>query len=292
MGNLDKKQPLRHHFQKHAHQPFNIGQMIRLGLPYYIRYMNENDLSKNLALQAHVLDNLKKADKTHYIIKKDESYLRKFLMKGNAIIGTFLHKGTPGLQDRLAAHMLIVYPQTEKESGLADPTLLPDKDMETISVVSNILVHDDFRGNKLMQIMMDEWLKIAAADGKQHAIAEICVDNEFSWGVFVDCGFSIYAHGYDARDGSHNVYVHKPLDRKFLYSNDPGDTITLQLFDNEKGVLIESAHERLKDLLNQGFHGVHFDRKTRGLLLKKCTGIAPIPKANIPAPGNDNIIPK
>lgn len=270
---------LRKHFQKHAEKPFNNGELIRLKTPYCIRYMHEADLPKNLALQEHVLSKLRKMGKTHYIIEKNEAYLKKFLAKGNAIIGTFAKKGATDTQDRLASHMLIVYPHTEEETGLADPSVLPSKNMETISVVSNILVHDDFRGNKLMQTMMNEWLKIAAMDGKRHALAEICVDNEFSWGVFVDCGFAIYAHGYDARDGSHNVYVHKPLDQQFIYSSDPADTIVLRMFDDQNGVLIDSAHEQIKNLLAQGFHGIDFNRETRALMLKKCTGMAPLAKA-------------
>lgn len=280
---------IRKHFETSSKSHIREGSLIKFGLRYYVRYMDKNDLPQNLALQDHVIDALKAIGKTHYIIPKNEAYLRKLLDRGNAIVGTFVRGQLAGEADRLAAHMLIVYPQTQQETGLSDPGMLPEKNLAKVTIVSNILVHQDFRGNRLMQQMLDEWLKIAASDGKHHAVAEVCLDNDFSWSVFLDCGFVIYADGHDDRDGSELVYLHKPLDREFLYSADPREVTVLKLFD-QNDQIDPQARSRLKDLLAQGYHALDYDRNTKGLLLAKCVGTAPLPSAGKTPPGPANDI--
>lgn len=279
---------VRKHFQTHAQKKINTGQLIKLGMHYYVRYMNDTDIPLSLALQKHVTDILKQDNKSHYIIPKDDQKLRHLLAQGNALIGTFVRDPDPAKPDRLGAHMIVIYPQNAAETGLADPSVLPDKDLGKISVVSNILVHQDFRGNRLMQQMLDEWLKLAAADGKSHAVAEICVDNEFSWGVFLDCGFVIYGHDHDYRDGSDIVYVHKPLDKEFVYSSDPKDVTLVKLFDDQGGLDVQ-AHNTFKTLLDQGYHALDFDRHTKFMLMAKCMGTVPlIQPGQAPPPAANN----
>jgi len=280
---------IRKVFKDHAGGKINDGCLAKTKQQYYVRFMKPGEAKLNLALQENVMQTLRAMKKIHYIIPKDEAYLHNLLAKGNAIIGTFIKSDTPGTPDRLAAHMLVVYPKTEKETGLADPNALPHKKLEDISVVSNVLVHQDFRGNKMMQHMLQHWLYIAAMDDKKDALAEVCTDNEFSWGVFLDCGFAIYAHGHDSRDGSDLVYVHKPLDREFVYSSAPGDTSTLRLFDSN-GAVIASAHRQLNNMLDQGFHATGYDRKTQSLRMEKCIGTRPLNQLkNAPrGPINDN----
>ncbi len=280
---------VRKHFETHSQGKINNGQLIKSGLHYVVRYMNATDLHHSMELQDHVMNALKKLGKSHYIIPKTKNYLRKLLANGHAVIGTFVKGNTPSEPDRLAAHMLIVYPQTMKEAGIGDSSVLPDKDLDKIAIAANVLVHQDFRGNKLMQQMMAEWLKIAKEDGKSHAIAEVCVDNEFSWSVFLDCGFAIYASGHDPRDGSDLVYVHKPLDYEFLYSARPEDTIKIRLFD-DYGHMNKQAHRRLNNLLEKGFHVLDFDRTTKHILMTRCIGTKPLKtlEQSPPDPVNDN----
>ncbi|MCB9990597.1 MAG: GNAT family N-acetyltransferase [Rhodospirillales bacterium] len=281
---------VRKHFETSAKHKINDGQLIKTGHNFTVRYMDRTDLPQSIALQQNVMKTLKANGKTHYIIPKDEKKLRHLLDQGNAIIGTFIKDGQA---ERLGAHMIILYPQTEEEAGLADPSHLPGKDIHAVSVVSNILVHQDFRGNRLMQQMLDAWLDIAQKDGKKDAVAEVCADNEFSWNVFLDCGFVLYAAAHDDRDGSDVVYLHKPLDREFIYSADPEDVTLIRLFD-KKGDLDPAAHRQLKDLLKQGYHGLSFDRDRRLMLLAKCVGTVPLAKVDkTPStPGNDNKGPK
>ena len=282
---------MRKHFETASRGKLNHGQLIKSGQRYYIRYMDHNDLQHNLRLQQHVLDVLKGLNKTHYIIEKSEAFLRKLLDNGHAIIGTFVNDHDPNTEDRLGAHMLVVYPHNEYETGLADPDVLPHKNLDKISVVSNVLVHQDFRGNHLMHTMLDEWVKIATADGKSDAIAEVCADNQFSWAVFLECGFVIYEHGHDDRDGSDLVYVHLPLDRDFVYSPDPKETVRIRLFDAQ-AQLDPAGHDKLRALLKQGYHGLDFNRRTGMLTLSKCVGSVPksLPSASpaLPRPSNDN----
>ncbi len=273
---------MRKQFETHSRGRINDGRLIRSGQRYYVRYMDHGDLKHSLDLQDHVLEVLEELGKTHYIIEKSENYLKKLLDSGHAIIGTFVHDSDPNNEDRLATHMLVLYPQSEDDTGLADTSVLPCSDPGKLSVVSNILVHQDFRGNRLMQQMLAEWLKIAAADGKSDAVAEVCADNEFSWGVFVDCGFVIYAASHDERDGAELVYVHKPLDRKFVYGAAPGDTARITLFD-EHSRMDETAYLQLQDFLKQGYHATGFDRRSKVLTLQKCIGSAPLH-----TPANDN----
>lgn len=280
---------LRRHFEKSSRAKVNGGKLIKPGLHYDVRYMDCSDIRQSLELQNHVVSALEKAGKNHYIIPKTELRFQRLIKEGHRLIGTFIKNSNPLKRNRLAAHMLILYPQNLKETGLADTSVLPDEKIKNISVISNVLVHDDFRGNKLMQQMLKEWLKIAESNGKKHAIAEVCVDNEFSWQVFIDCGFVIYADGHDDRDGSDLVYLHKPLKHKFIYSDDPKDTATIKLF-NDQGHINNQAHKNLKHLLGKGFHVLEFNRDTKHITLVKSVGITPSKTLNKtpPLPINDN----
>lgn len=275
---------VRKHFQTQAQGKINSGRLIKSGSKYYVRYMDHADIPDSLDLQTHVLSVLKLLGKDHYIIEKSQDKLRCLLNTGNAIIGTYVKSKNPFKGDRLAAHMLVVYPTNEQETGIADTSALPEKDVSKISVVSNILVHQDFRGNKLMQQMLAEWLNIAKADKKSHAIAESCADNEFSWSVFLDCGFVIYGAAHDPRDNSDVFFLHKPLDHEFLYSSAPSDTTMVKLFD-KNGEMKPQAYQQINNLLKQGYHALDYDRHRRYVLLAKCVGTAPL-AANNNGPDN------
>ena len=269
---------IRSYFQRVSDHIDN-GKLIKSGQDFYVRYTSHTDIPQNLALQNNVLDALKKINKTYYLIFKDSEYLRKHMNAGHKIVGTFVK--TPGIlsQDKLVAHLLITNPCTEEEAGVADPSLLPSKDLESISVVSNILVHQDYRGNKLMQQMLDHWLQIAIDNGKEHAIAEASADNQFSWSVFLDSGFVIYGAAFDRRDGTNNFYLHKPLSEEFIYSQDPHETKALKLFD-ESGDIDEKIYETLESLFENGYHAVDFDKHTNTIIVAKCIGTRPIAEPN------------
>jgi predicted GNAT family N-acyltransferase len=272
-------------FFKKASRPIDTGKLIKSGQDFTVRYTTHADIKHNLALQDNVLEALKKNGKTHYLIYKDTAYLKRHLNAGHKIIGTFI--GKPGLlsDEQLVAHLLITDPRTEEEAGVADSSLLPSEDLKSISVVSNILVHQDFRGNKLMQQMLDHWLQIASDSGKQHAIAEASTDNKFSWSVFLDSGFVIYGHAYDHRDGTNNFYLHKPLDKTFVYSQDPEHIETLILFDEHDEIKTQ-AYETLQKRLKDNYHVLGFDHHTNTILLAKCIGTKPLPSHTPPPPSS------
>ncbi len=276
-------------FEDYACGEISRGRLIKSGADYLVRHMDYSDLDLSIALQDHVLQTLKKLGASNYIIAKDKAYLSRLLDRGSAIIGTFVPDTNPQQPDRLAAHMLVVYPHKESDTGLSDPSVLGNIDLDKVAVVSNILVHEDFRGNRLMQQMLEEGLKLAAANNKSHAIAEICIDNPFSWGVFLDCGFAIYAEATDPEDGAELVYAHKPLESAFIYSRDPQEAKTIQIFDGQ-GILDPQAHQTLKDLLAQDYHVTGFDRRSNTMQLARCIGTAPLSQfRQVPrSPMNDN----
>jgi len=276
-------------FTAHARGKIRHGQLIKAGLRYDMRYLDHADVRDSLALQTHVVDVLKAMGKNHYVIPKSEEKLRRLIDDGHALIGIFVKENKLSFKSRLVAHMLVVYPCTADEAGLSNDNVLPDKNPRTVSVVANILVHQDYRGNRLMQHMLDEWLKLTQREGKKHAVAEASIDNEFSWGVFLESGFVIYDAGYDPRDGSNSFYLHKPLDRAFAYGSAPEETIMLRLFDSD-GTVNSSVYEEIKRLLQQGFHALEFNRRTKDLVLRKCTGYAPEPflQKSPGSPLNDN----
>ena len=126
---------VRKHFETSAKGKINKGKLIKSGQRYNVRYMGHDDIKHSLALQQNVISTLKALGKTHYILPKDKLYLQQLLNKGNAIIGTFVNQPQPGQSARLAARMLILCPQKESDTGLDDAGVLPDKDLDTISVV-------------------------------------------------------------------------------------------------------------------------------------------------------------
>lgn len=242
-----------------------------------------------VALQAHVMSLLIRQGKRHFILEKSREDMARFMNTGHSFIGIFMDGDRPGAPERLAAHMLAIYPRHAGETTLGDPALLPCPDPAQATIAGNVLVHEDFRGNGLMHVLLDQWLAFAAADGKTHAVSEVSADNEFSWSVFLEKGFVIYAHGRDPRDGAELVYLQKPLGTQgFAYGSAPGDRAVLRLFD-AGGAPDPAAYGQMARLLAQGWHGVSYDRASKSLTLLRCTGPALRPLQNPGrAPINDN----
>lgn len=86
---------------------------------------------------------------------------------------------------------------------------------ETLSILQGVGVHPLFRGNGLMERMVDLWLDFAAAEGREHAVAEIDARNHYSWGNFVDRGLNIVGIGVDKSDGTRVYNAHETLENIF-----------------------------------------------------------------------------
>lgn len=154
-----------------------------------------------LALQDNVINSLT-ADEKNYVLPKDRSFFEQHLSQGNTVLGV-IHNG------QLIAQSIILNP-TEKnpKTGMVDMNLSAPP--EKITVIQGVLVHPDYRGNRLMTVMVDEWLSLAEQQGRIHAIAEVTTDNYYSWSVFLKEGLSIHSIGVDATDGTevYNMHAH------------------------------------------------------------------------------------
>lgn len=159
---------------------------------------NMNDI---LALQDVVIQSLT-AEEKNYVLPKSQAFFERHLSQGNTVLG-IVHNG------QLIAQSIILNPTAENpKTGMVDMAL--NAGPEKITVLQGVLVHPDYRGNKLMSVMVDEWLSLAAQEGRVHAIAEVTTDNYYSWSVFLKEGLSIHSLGVDPTDGTevYNMHAH------------------------------------------------------------------------------------
>lgn len=207
--------------------------------------MDNQSIPQLLGLQQTVYDALDE-DKKRFILPKSKGYLTSHFANGSTAIGI-------GINGKHVAQALIAMP-SEKNPN----TCLIDFDLqhplEELSVIQGLLVHPDFRGLKLGQLMIEVWIKIAEEAQKKYCMAETETRNYYSWGLFLDAGVPIISTGHDAEDGAdlfhhcHEIGAHVS-DPKISHELDSQDFQTIRHFSQ------------------QGFIGTHHKNTPNGITL-------------------------
>ena len=207
--------------------------------------MDKQSIPQLLGLQQTVYDALDD-DKKRFILPKSKGYLTSHFANGSTAIGI-------GINGKHVAQALIAMP-SEKNPN----TCLIDFDLqhplEELSVIQGLLVHPDFRGLKLGQLMIEVWIKIAEEAQKKYCMAETETRNHYSWGLFLDAGVPIISTGHDAEDGAdlfhhcHEIGAHVS-DPEISHELDSQDFQTIRHFSQ------------------QGFIGTHHKNTPNGITL-------------------------
>jgi hypothetical protein len=246
------------------HKTLKTGTLKKTGAPYEITTLTPADIPQILNLQDEVFDSLT-ADEQNFLLRKDKSFFENHFAHGNIVLGIVS-------EGKLVAQSVILHPTSaHPKSGMTDMAL--DAKPEEVTVLQGVIVHPDYRGNKLMTFMVDEWLAVANAEGRKHALAEVTTGNFFSWSVFMKEGLGIHSLGCDKSDGTdlYNMYAEvAPLMEKRLKGdfNNAAAVVKVPLGD------IESQ----KTLTNAGFLGVAFEAANQNIVFQAPKNAAKAPK--------------
>lgn len=246
------------------YNPLKIGKLKKSGAPYTILTLDPSDIPQILKLQDQVFDSLT-ADEQNFLLRKDKAFFEDHFANGNVVLGIVS-------EGRLIAQSVILNPTSaHPKSGMTDMAL--DARPDEVTVLQGVIVHPDYRGNKLMTFMVDEWLAVANAQGRKHALAEVTTENFFSWSVFMKEGLGIHSLGCDKSDGTdlYNMYAEvAPLMEKRLSGafNSAAEVVKVPLLD------LESQ----KTLTEAGFLGVAFEAANQNIVFEAPKKAAKAPK--------------
>ena len=249
-------------------QLLKTGRLKKTGGTYLMVLLNEKDIPQMLALQDVALDALTPQEQTFLHHKTPEDLKKHFKYANNMVLG-IVHNG------QLVAQSMIVNPTpSHPNSGMSDLKL--DVRPEKISTIMGVIVDPAYRGNKLMTVMVDEWLASAKADGRTHALAEVTVENHHSWSVFMKEGLQIKGIGHDDSDNS-DVYNMHAFVSHLIKKRARGD------FNKVARKTVKCGMNQLlpqKSLLRQGYVGVGFDASNQNIETPSKVGAGSMPYAS------------
>jgi RimJ/RimL family protein N-acetyltransferase len=174
------------------------GVLPKTGQAYDMRYLAVEDIAEIMGLQDKVYDALDDAEK-NFLVYKDSAFFERHFSKGHPMIGAFV-------DGQLIAQSIIRAPSSaDRHIGMTDMEELQTLEPESITILQGVLCSPDFRGNGLMNIMVEQWLSWAQEHDRHNALAEIEVRNHFSWQVFMKQGMELVSMGRDENDGA-NLY--------------------------------------------------------------------------------------
>lgn len=235
------------HRHSHLSVAFKTGILIKTGQQYDIALQSCADIDAMLALQAQVMADLSAEEKS-YLVPKDRSFFEKHFANGNIVLGIKMN-------GMLIGQAIIVNPTNKNpKTGMTDMAwrISPKR----VTVIQGVIVHPDFRGNRLMTEMVDAWLNMARIEGRRYAIAEVSAENHFSWSVFMKEGLKLHSIGYDAEDIVH-LYNMQANVKQLIKARLKPTFNSAAANHSTKSVHVANADiERQKKLLRQGFKGV------------------------------------
>lgn len=183
-------------------QVLKQGTLPKTGEDFALVALSAKNLRQILALQDLAFASLTDEEQT-FLLRKDEKFFEQHFSHGGAMLGV-VHNG------HLIAQSVVVNPSaTHPKTGMVDMHLpaAPEK----ISVMQGVIVHPDYRGNKLMDEMVDAWFDQSQKNGRTEVIAEAALGNSYSWFVFMKRGMHLESIGVDPSDGTEVYNIHGQL---------------------------------------------------------------------------------
>lgn len=243
---------------KSKNKTFKTSHLEKSNTPYTVVLLNEDDIPDILALQQKVFDALPEEQKSFILPKSPEFFEQHFEKGDNAMLGIFVNG------DLIAQSIILNPSQQYPSTGMVDMETVDSP--ETLSIIEGVLVDADYRGNNLMQKMVDHWLDYVEGIGRTHVIAEIAVDNPYSWGVFLEKGMTLHSMGTDPDDGTVLYNAHETIDniREKELSG------TFNYYAKKKQTLCDEHDLKTqKELMDKGYKGVAYNRKHQKITMAK-----------------------
>lgn len=242
----------------------------KTGEEYALVLLLQAHIPQILSLQENIFSHLSPEEQS-FLLKKDRGFFETHFKNGNAVIG-IVHDG------QLIGQSIILHPTPAlPKSGMVDMAL--DAPADALTVLQGVIVHPDYRGNRLMTAMVDVWLSLAKEQGRTHALAETAIGNIYSWAVFLKEGLQIHSMGVDPDDGTQVYNLHArvtPLLRKRLKpafnKASAKESIKCPRMDIEKQ----------KNILDTGYKGVKYDAASELLEFRPCKKKAAKPPPALP----------
>ncbi len=198
-----------HEQQSHV---LHEGVLAKTAQQFSLSLLTMTNLDSMLGLQEAIIDDLT-PDERAFISPKSVQQFSDYLLHKGLVLGVFV-------ENQLVAQMIVGLPATfaaafAPGAGLtatgADFAVTP---LEPVGIVQNVLVHPQFRGNKLMQHMLHAAECVSGALGINHLLAEIADGNAHSANSFKSAAYEVCAKATDPSDGTPLVFLHKPLKSK------------------------------------------------------------------------------
>lgn len=239
---------------------FKTDSLIKTGQQYQIVLQTPADIDAILALQETVMKDLT-AEEQSYLVPKDRAFFEKHFASDNIVLGVMV-------DGKLVAQSIIVNPTKKNpKTGMTDmPGRIPP---ERVTVIQGVIVHPDFRGNRLMTEMVDAWLNIARFEGRRHAIAEVTAENHFSWAVFMKEGLQLHSIGYDDEDAVYLYNMHANVKKLINARLQPAFNTAAAKHSPKSVVVANSDIKTQQKLLRKGFKGVARNSQTGDIIFDK-----------------------
>ena len=222
------------------------------------RVLNQEDLNLVLALQDKIIAGFHDENEKKFILDRSVADYQAVFDKDDAnILGAF-HQG------ELVGQVVYMTPQQGKVRDLAE--FKPQVKNENMVVYEAILVNPHFRGCALMKNMLD-YIEQNLIDGNRTtSIMQIAVGNPSSWINALKHGMRITKADVDSFDGMEVIYLEKdipsPAPAKYK-TNSP--TYSMRLGKNPQDRIPQLLY-KMQFLIENGYHGIAFDRNTQSLL--------------------------
>lgn len=235
-----------------------FGQLEKSGDVYEVHLLGKHDIPDILNLQQKIFNDLPEEQKS-FILPKTEEFFEKHFSRGhNQMLGIYV-------DGKLIAQSIILNPTEEHpETGMVDMKDVdsPDK----VSIIEGVLVDADYRGNHLMEKMVQYWIDYTDSIGREHVIAEIAVDNPYSWGVFLDKGLTLHSMGVDPDDGTELYNAHETVEN----IKDKNISGHFNYYAEKKLKTCDAQDlDQQKQLMQDGYIGTSYNRQTKKIIMAK-----------------------
>ncbi len=236
------------------------GTLEKTGEEYSLVLLSAQHIPQIIALQDIAFADLTEQEKT-FLLRKDSEFFKKHFTEGNAVLG-IVHDG------KLISQSVIVNPTAENpKTGIPDMELT--KILDKVTVLQCVIVDPAYRGNRLMSVMVDEWLQLSHEKGRTQVLCEVALENSYSWSVFLKNGLHIERISVDPVDNAEVYTLH-------------GELPALSKVFNKSAKKVISCPQKdiaqQKELLAKGYRAAKFDPANGNLEFRPAPKKAPCPK--------------
>jgi RimJ/RimL family protein N-acetyltransferase len=232
---------------------------LRSGARYDIVVLNPDHSRHIEALHDATVKSLT-PEQSEFMIPKSHEYIEHHMAKGggNGALGVVCN-------GRLIAQILIYHP-TAADVGVVLANPPANVAAEDITVLGGACVDVAYRGNGLMNRLVDKWLDYSASHGRTHAAADIDIHNTASWAAFIRGGLSLETLMTDPRDGGSVYMAHEEVAKAQRLRLTP----EFNRHAAAPGVDVDGGdYDRQKVLMDSGYNAVAWDRAGHTMLFKQ-----------------------